>query len=435
MKILIINDAQDTGVKYQEKMNAYSEIECLYTAHAFDEAYNLLKSVEPDAVIFHVSKVTEKVMLMLEHIKRLAKEHVFITITHPGIKAGICRLRSRGVQYICGENEPFFSVDIVFSTILQSSCYHSGEKALSQMEQSGKILETKCLKYIRSYMEKIEFSEFSRGRFMCEDAILYAAKHLPGKINISTELYVHVAKLHHTTPGNVERQIRNCIEYVWRTRSVESIKKLYRYYYNEDIGRPTNGDFILNVAQIVRQPSRLLGKSQYSERELAYKWNCEFLPTGSPMIDQLLMEYRRECMFRGVLMDVVVFADCAYLSELEGVSWQDCKQIFAQLYQSVSSISSKVPLKTHMLYCLGYNKDCNYEIGVFIRRMPYDKGSLATAINFNTDRVQIHQKISGLLATVYNYKASVVLETSIKQGAFYGMGLRVIFDGKNEIEL
>jgi two-component system response regulator (stage 0 sporulation protein A) len=66
---------------------------------------------------------------------------------------------------------------------------------------------------------------------------------------ISKYLYPKLAEKHQTSAINIERGIRLAIERAWRNSTNETLNKLYGNAVDPKKGRPTNAEFITNVAQ------------------------------------------------------------------------------------------------------------------------------------------------------------------------------------------
>lgn len=76
----------------------------------------------------------------------------------------------------------------------------------------------------------------------------------PDLINaITKELYPMVAKKHQDTKSRVERSIRHCIEVAWDRGDLDVIQIYFGNAVDPCKGRPTNGEFIARIANIVRQ--------------------------------------------------------------------------------------------------------------------------------------------------------------------------------------
>jgi hypothetical protein len=81
------------------------------------------------------------------------------------------------------------------------------------------------------------------------EAIAYIARIPPGQpIRVTSDIYPQVAAAGETTVGNVERTIRNAIESVWKRTNLHTLEKLYPYPCDNQNGRPTNAEFLINMA-------------------------------------------------------------------------------------------------------------------------------------------------------------------------------------------
>lgn len=76
----------------------------------------------------------------------------------------------------------------------------------------------------------------------------------PDLINaITKELYPMVAKKHQDTKSRVERSIRHCIEVAWIRGDLDTLQRYFGNTVDSCKGRPTNGELIARVANVVRQ--------------------------------------------------------------------------------------------------------------------------------------------------------------------------------------
>jgi hypothetical protein len=81
------------------------------------------------------------------------------------------------------------------------------------------------------------------------EAIVCIARIPPGRpIRVTSDIYPQVAETGATTAGNVERTIRNAIESVWKRTNLHTLENLYPYPCDNQNGRPTNAEFLINMA-------------------------------------------------------------------------------------------------------------------------------------------------------------------------------------------
>lgn len=61
-------------------------------------------------------------------------------------------------------------------------------------------------------------------------------------------VYPTIALMYKTSPTKVERGIRHAVESGWQRADVETMDKIFSYSYSNEKGKPTNGEFIANIA-------------------------------------------------------------------------------------------------------------------------------------------------------------------------------------------
>ena len=95
-----------------------------------------------------------------------------------------------------------------------------------------------------------------KGYQFLREAIKMAVEN-PEVINsITKRLYPEVAKVFDTSASKVERAIRHAIEVAWNRGKIENINSLFGvkvYSHNE---KPTNGEFIARMSNVVKQRLR-----------------------------------------------------------------------------------------------------------------------------------------------------------------------------------
>ena len=73
---------------------------------------------------------------------------------------------------------------------------------------------------------------------------------------ITKELYPSVAKKVDSTSVRVERAIRNAIEIAWTRGNIDTIERYFGFTVNSCKGKPTNGEFIARIADMLRLRSK-----------------------------------------------------------------------------------------------------------------------------------------------------------------------------------
>jgi len=71
--------------------------------------------------------------------------------------------------------------------------------------------------------------------------------------NITFGLYPQLAVDFDTTPQRVERAIRHIVEVTWTRGDLDVLNKYFGNTVNPEKGKPTNGEFIARIANVVKQ--------------------------------------------------------------------------------------------------------------------------------------------------------------------------------------
>ena len=74
--------------------------------------------------------------------------------------------------------------------------------------------------------------------------------------NITFGLYPQLAVIFDTTASRVERAIRHLVEVTWARGDLEVLNRYFGNTVSADKGKPTNGEFIARMSNIVKQRLR-----------------------------------------------------------------------------------------------------------------------------------------------------------------------------------
>lgn len=74
--------------------------------------------------------------------------------------------------------------------------------------------------------------------------------------NITFGLYPQLALEFDTTPARVERAIRHMIEVTWSRGDLDVLEKYFGNTISASRGKPTNGEFIARISNVVKQNLR-----------------------------------------------------------------------------------------------------------------------------------------------------------------------------------
>ena len=88
-------------------------------------------------------------------------------------------------------------------------------------------------------------------------AIIYAIQDSQSIYKMTKQIYPMVARTFNTTSSRVERAIRHAVERTWETGTVKQAVRIYGYLIRDTEFKPTNSEFIAEMAEIVKRELKI----------------------------------------------------------------------------------------------------------------------------------------------------------------------------------
>ena len=124
-----------------------------------------------------------------------------------------------------------------------------GERLMKQLENQ----ENGIKRCVTRLMLELGMPAHLRGYHYLREAICLSVENMELVGSITKLLYPEVAKTFHTTNVKVERAIRSVIEVGWERGREELFEEIFGYSKSYGKTRPTNSEFVLGVADKIRQ--------------------------------------------------------------------------------------------------------------------------------------------------------------------------------------
>ena len=107
---------------------------------------------------------------------------------------------------------------------------------------------------IERELVRMGFRQGQSGFYNIVEAIILITQVEHGQpIRVTSDIYPKVAECRGSTVCNVERTIRNAIESVWKRSNLRTLQEMYPYPCDNLNGRPTNAEFLINMAGKFRE--------------------------------------------------------------------------------------------------------------------------------------------------------------------------------------
>lgn len=108
--------------------------------------------------------------------------------------------------------------------------------------------------HIERELVRMGFRQGQSGFYNIVEAIVLITQMEYGQpIRVTSDIYPKVAKHRESSVCSVERTIRNAIESVWKRSNLQTLREMYPYPCDNMNGRPTNAEFLINMAGKFRE--------------------------------------------------------------------------------------------------------------------------------------------------------------------------------------
>jgi two-component system response regulator (stage 0 sporulation protein A) len=232
------------------------ELQVIGTAKDGMEAYELIKTAEPDVVLLDIVMPKMDGLGVMEKVNKdstIKKHPAFIMISAIGqekITEDAFRL---GADYYI--MKPFDN-DMVISRIKdvknRNAIRPTEVRRVNPYEKKEELKERNLESDVTAIIHEIGVPAHIKGYQYLREAIIMSVNEMDMLNSITKILYPTIAKKFQTTPSRVERAIRHAIEVAWSRGKMDTIDALFGYTINNGKGKPTNSEFIALIADKIR---------------------------------------------------------------------------------------------------------------------------------------------------------------------------------------
>lgn len=254
LNIVIADDNEMMAGLLSDIVQTDEEIQVVGTAKDGVEAYELIKSKEPDVVLLDIVMPKMDGLGVMEKInndRTIRNQPAFIMISAIGqerITEDAFRL---GASYYL--MKPFDN-DMVISRIKEANRRQNkaGEVKVGQSYETIVNKEQNLETDVTAIIHEIGVPAHIKGYQYLREAIIMSVNDMDMLNSITKILYPTIAKRFQTTPSRVERAIRHAIEVAWSRGKMDTIDALFGYTIHNGKGKPTNSEFIALIADKIR---------------------------------------------------------------------------------------------------------------------------------------------------------------------------------------
>ncbi len=123
---------------------------------------------------------------------------------------------------------------------------------MDKSTEIDKAEDAGLVRHVTEFMLDMGVPAHLKGYHYLRAAILMAEEDMEVVGSVTKLLYPEIAKHFKTTEQKVERAIRNAIEVSWIRGNAETFEELFGYSALTGNGRPTNSEYIAQIADKIR---------------------------------------------------------------------------------------------------------------------------------------------------------------------------------------
>ena len=232
------------------------ELQVIGTAKDGVEAYELIKTAEPDVVLLDIVMPKMDGLGVMEKVNKdstIKKHPAFIMISAIGQeKITEDAFRLGADYYILKPFDNEMVINRIKHTRVKKDRNFAKVQKVNAYESKKEYMERNLETDVTNIIHEIGVPAHIKGYQFLRDAILLAVSDHDYINAVTKRLYPEIAKRNATTASRVERAIRHAIEVAWDRGDVDTLNSYFGYTIHNLRGKPTNSEFIAMISDKIR---------------------------------------------------------------------------------------------------------------------------------------------------------------------------------------
>lgn len=260
IRVLMVEDEQEICEQYRALAQQQEGLDIVYDTGSEQKALNYLRRHPIDVMILDLELTEGDGISLLDAIQEEKLQKPFIiVVTNTVSKVTLSYVRTHGADYIYQKINAGYSPHHVLRLIEKLYPYNCYAEPFEDnrpelLQIKWELNQAVLRRNVQTELEHMGFSHKVNGFEYLLDAILLCVNHKQRDVYVTSEIYPEIAEKWHTTQMRVERAIRWSIERAFRKANIHRLHQHYPFQYDADKGRPSNSQFILNMASKFEEP-------------------------------------------------------------------------------------------------------------------------------------------------------------------------------------
>lgn len=250
IRLMMADDNQNLLRLLTDYFALKENIEIVATVNDGSEIIDKVKETHPDVLVMDIIMPRRDGFMALEDLSQIeeALRPKVIVLTGLSRDDFIMRAISLGAGYYMVKP---FDMNALYSRILEicgENCTH-----IASANSASIPMQKTTDEQITSLLLTIGIPAHIKGYQYLREAILMVVENHDIINRITKELYPSVAHKFDTSASKVERAMRHAIEVAWSRGRLESVNKMFGYKVFDATDKPTNGECISCISELIQQ--------------------------------------------------------------------------------------------------------------------------------------------------------------------------------------
>lgn len=257
IKIMLVEDDPIECENYHFATNHQDNLAIVYETGSEQQALGYLLTHRVDVIILDIELTEGDGVSFLDALTEQETEKPFVAVvTNNSSSIMLGYMREHGADYVYQKSNISYSPSKVLSVIEKICPYQKVMKERQKPLMVGNFRREKDddvkRQYVEEELQKMGFKNKQVGFTYIVDAVMILMDYSGIPPRVTSEIYPLIAKMRNVSKESVERSIRHAIEVTFRDINTAQLNYYYPYPYDEEMGRPSNRDFLIKFAQRIK---------------------------------------------------------------------------------------------------------------------------------------------------------------------------------------
>lgn len=253
----MVEDEAHVVDQYRMLAEQQSGVNIVYATGSEKRALTYLSRHEVDVMILDLELEEGDGVSLLDCMKEQGLKRPFtVVVTNTVSNVTLSYVRAHGADYVYRKMNAAYSPMQVLSVIRKIYPYMRHDMPCKDHPLVVEFNQQKAEITMRHNLEhELEMMGIKRrmvGFDLIVEAVMLYIKSGEESLHVTNEIYPELAKLRNITTMNVERAIRSAIESAFTWGNINRLHRYYPFLYDDERSRPTNSQFIVNMAERIR---------------------------------------------------------------------------------------------------------------------------------------------------------------------------------------